>query len=220
MRTHDILIVIDMQKDFIDGVLGSKEAVAIIPAVNEKIKQYEAEGKCVIYTQDTHSLEYYPDSIEGKHLPVPHCIAGTEGWEIHPDIYIPKNYYKVTKLDFAFSDWIHEIDWFLYNPEEKTYRDFEICGVCTDICVVSNALELKREMECEVYVDANCCAGTSPEAHEAAIKVMKSCQINVENESDNENPDKCGNHCERCTNRTSTDSCICAWRKLTNRHKE
>ncbi|MBQ9062559.1 MAG: cysteine hydrolase [Eubacterium sp.] len=169
-----ILIVIDMQNDFIDAALGTPEAVKIVDAVKEKIRSYPVED--VIATMDTHT-ENYMNTQEGKYLPVPHCIKGTEGWKIRADI--------AELLDGAV---IYEKPTFgsiqlaadLAKLSEKEEIELELIGLCTDICVVSNALLLKAAMpEVKISVDASCCAGVTPEKHLAALETMRSCQIQV-----------------------------------------
>jgi nicotinamidase-related amidase len=166
-----ILVVVDMQKDFIDDALGTAEAVAIVPNVIEKIKEYENSDSLVIYTKDTH-LENYMDTREGKHLPVPHCIKGTEGHEI-PDEILRGHDLIIEKPTFGsveLVDYLAKIE----------FDEIELIGLCTDICVVSNALLIKaRFPEREVSVDSSCCAGVTPATHEAALTTMKMCQINV-----------------------------------------
>lgn len=165
----DTLIVIDMQNDFIDGALGSPEAVAIVPKVKEKIEEYRKHGKQIIFTQDTH-FDDYLETLEGQHLPVEHCIKDTHGWELADGIDIHDEDFWFHKYQFGVVDW-------LVAPIKG---DIEMVGLCTDICVISNALILKSQCrEREIIVDASCCAGTTPENHEAALRVMKSCQINV-----------------------------------------
>lgn len=168
------LIVIDMQNDFITGVLGSEEAVAILPNVKRKIDEYVASGNDVIFTCDTHD-EKYLETSEGKHLPVPHCIEGTHGWEIVDGLCRPGDMI-ITKPSFAWVDW-----WTLKGTHGfKNCDEIEIIGVCTDICVISNALFLKAYFpEINITVDASCCAGVTPESHAAALLTMKSCQINI-----------------------------------------
>ena len=162
------LIVIDMQNDFIDGALGTKEAQAIVPNVKKKIEEYESRGDEIIFTRDTHQSDYL-ETNEGKHLPVEHCIDGTYGWQISSELYLnPRPI--VDKPTFGNLNW-------------KTWFDFEeieLVGLCTDICVVSNALILKAMYpEINITVDASCCAGVTPESHKAALTTMKMCQINV-----------------------------------------
>ena len=166
-----ILIVVDMQKDFIDGALGTAEAVAIVPSVIEKIKEYENSDSQVLYTKDTH-FENYMDTREGRHLPVPHCIKGTAGHEI-PDEILRGHDLIIEKPTFGSTELVS----YLENIE---FDEVELIGLCTDICVVSNALLIKaRFPEREVSVDSSCCAGVTPATHEAALTTMKMCQINV-----------------------------------------
>ncbi len=170
-----ILIVIDMQNDFIDAALGTQEAVGIVEAVKEKIRSYPAAD--VIATMDTHG-DNYMNTQEGKYLPVPHCIKGTEGWQIRPDIAEllsgAKIYEKPTFGSTAMAADLKAIS-------EKGEIELELIGLCTDICVVSNALLLKATMpEVKISVDPACCAGVTPEKHLAALETMRSCQIQVE----------------------------------------
>jgi nicotinamidase/pyrazinamidase len=161
------LIVVDMQNDFIDGSLGTREAQAIVGKVKDKIKSYQENHGEIIFTRDTHTKDYL-NTNEGKHLPVEHCIAGTEGWRIADGLEIADAVY-IDKPTFGYMDWKH------YNLEEV-----EIVGLCTDICVVSNALIIKATYpEINVTVDASCCAGVTPETHKAALDTMKMCQVNV-----------------------------------------
>lgn len=169
-----ILIVIDMQNDFIDGALGTAEAQAIVESVKEKIRSYPAEN--VIATMDTH-FEDYMQTQEGKYLPVPHCIRGTKGWEIRSDIAGllegAQIYEKPTFGSMRLAQDMKAL-------ADKEEIEFEIVGLCTDICVVSNALLLKAAVpEVKISVDASCCAGVTPEKHEAALETMRSCQIQV-----------------------------------------
>ena len=169
-----LLIVIDMQNDFIDAALGTKEAVSIVDAVKEKIRSYPAED--VIATMDTHG-ENYMDTQEGKYLPVPHCIRGTEGWKIRPDIAELLKGAKIYEKP-TFGSVKMAAD--LKALSEKEEIELELIGLCTDICVVSNALLLKAAMpEVKISVDPACCAGVTPEKHEAALETMRSCQIQV-----------------------------------------
>lgn len=161
------LIVVDMQKDFIDGALGTKEAVAIVENVKEKIASYQAEGCEIIFTRDTHQTNYMSTN-EGKYLPVEHCIEGTDGWQIWEGLEVP-GAIVVNKPTFGYLNWKD------YNLEEV-----ELIGLCTDICVVSNALIIKALYpEIKVTVDASCCAGVTPESHEAALTTMKMCQVEI-----------------------------------------
>ena len=169
-----LLIVIDMQNDFIDAALGTKEAVSIVDAVKEKIRSYPAED--VIATMDTHG-ENYMDTQEGKYLPVPHCIRGTEGWKIRPDIEELLKGAKIYEKP-TFGSMKMAAD--LKALSEKEEIELELIGLCTDICVASNALLLKAVMpEVKISVDPACCAGVTPEKHEAALETMRSCQIQV-----------------------------------------
>ena len=172
-----ILIVIDMQNDFIDAALGSAEAVSIVEAVKDKIRSYPVSD--VIVTMDTHS-EQYMQTQEGKYLPVKHCIKGSDGWKLHPDIAKllegAKIYEKPTFGSIRMAE-------DLKNLSEKETIEIEMAGLCTDICVVSNALLLKAFMpEVKISVDASCCAGVTPEKHDAALETMRSCQIIITND--------------------------------------
>ena len=175
-QMRKILIIIDMQNDFIDAALGTKEAVAIVEAVKEKIRSFPAED--VIATMDTHD-EGYMQTQEGKNLPVMHCIKGTDGWKIRPDIAElltgAKIYEKPTFGSTALAADLKDLS-------EKEEIELELIGLCTDICVVSNALLLKATMpEVKITVDAACCAGVTPQKHLAALETMRSCQIDVKN---------------------------------------
>lgn len=161
------LIVVDMQNDFIDMALGTPEAVAIVPNVKAKIREYAERGDEIIFTRDTH-FENYLETLEGKNLPVPHCIKGTKGWEIADGLYVegPK---IIDKPNFGWPHW-----------DEEQLEDVEMIGLCTDICVVSNALIIKATFpDAHVKVDASCCAGVTVESHEAALKTMAMCQVEV-----------------------------------------
>lgn len=169
-----ILVVIDMQKDFIDGSLGTPEAVAIVPAVVEKIKSYSPED--VYATRDTHPKNYR-ETQEGKLLPVDHCIAHTPGWELCPEVApLISEDHIFDKPTFG-SVRLAEV---LKQENERCGGELEIelVGLCTDICVISNALLFKAEMpEVPISVNPACCAGVTPEKHEAALTTMQSCQI-------------------------------------------
>lgn len=171
-----ILIVVDMQNDFVSMALGTPEAQAIVSNVVEKIDAHRAEKSVVIFTKDTHNGDYM-ESLEGQKLPVPHCIACTEGWAIIPEIDT-KNDEVILKKTFGYDDWMGVIDSLIDDTDE-----IEICGLCTDICVISNALIIRALYpNMPITVDAKCCAGVTPEKHKAALEVMKSCQIDVINE--------------------------------------
>lgn len=174
-----LLVVVDMQNDFINGALGSEEAVAIVPNVVEKIKNWDGD---IICTQDTHGPDYM-ETREGKYLPVPHCIDGTVGHKIVNEVceaLFDKNtrgdsWHFVKKTTFGSIE-LPKIIGCIYEDVEY----IELIGVCTDICVVSNAMLLKTHFpEINIAVDASCCAGVTPEKHKAALGVMKSCQIDV-----------------------------------------
>ncbi len=169
------LIVVDMQKDFVDGSLGTKEAVAIVPNVCNKIKAFDGE---IFVTYDTH-FENYLNTAEGKKLPVEHCIKNTEGWALNKDVQDAlnsKEYKTVEKLTFGSVDLPNLIKDIADNEDFS----IELIGLCTDICVVSNALILKATFtENPISVDSSCCAGVTPESHDAALVTMRMCQINV-----------------------------------------
>ena len=161
------LIVVDMQNDFINMALGTAEALAIVPAVKAKIEAYARAGDEIIYTRDTHGEDYL-DTPEGKKLPVPHCIRGTMGWEIADGLYIPGSKI-IDKPNFGWPHW-----------NELELEEVELVGLCTDICVVSNALIIKAMFpNVRVSVDAACCAGVTPATHAAALQTMAMCQIEI-----------------------------------------
>lgn len=167
-----VLIVIDVQNDFVTGSLGTPEAQEIVPNIVKKVEEYRSRDDVIIFTTDTHYDDYL-GTPEGKKLPVPHCIVGTPGYEIIPELNAePSTMEKIyPKSTFGYR-------WNIC-PWICCY-DVEIMGVCTDICVVTNALVLKTYYpDIEITVDASCCAGTTPEKHKAALEVMKNCQINV-----------------------------------------
>ena len=171
----NLLIVVDMQKDFVDGALGTAEAVAIVENVCNKIQQCDGD---IIVTYDTHENNYMA-TREGKFLPVPHCIKGTVGWELDANVQQAlqgKNYHVIEKPTFgstALPEYVKKH----YSPEDLS---MELVGLCTDICVVSNALLLKAHFpQTDITVDSACCAGVTPESHNAALTTMKMCQITV-----------------------------------------
>lgn len=170
-----ILVVVDMQNDFVDGALGTKEAQAIVDNVAAKIKNFNGD---IYATYDTH-FEDYMNTAEGEKLPVPHCIRGTYGWELNKNVQNAldeKGYTKVEKVTFG-SVGLPQLITDTYNVAEI---EIELVGLCTDICVVSNALLLKAHFpEIEISVDSSCCAGVTPEKHKAALETMMSCQINI-----------------------------------------
>ena len=167
-----LLIVIDMQNDFIDAALGTKEAVAIVPTVQAKIKEYRDAGNMVVFTRDTHQKDYL-ETQEGKNLPIEHCIEGSAGWQI------------TDKLDVADSRIINKpsfgsVELADYVATLKDLEEVELVGLCTDICVISNAFILKAKMpELLISCDSNACAGVTPESHSNALAAMKMCQINI-----------------------------------------
>ena len=164
-------IVIDMQNDFVTGSLANPAAAKTIPFIKEQIQQYKEKGYQVIFTRDSHSEDYL-ETGEGKHLPVKHCIMYTKGWEIVPELMeeTDENTLFIDKLHFGYNGW----EEFIKEGDEVV-----ICGTCTDICVVSNSLALKAIEGVEVTVIADCCAGLTPESHEATLKVMECCQCNI-----------------------------------------
>ena len=170
---QNILLVIDMQNDFIDGALGTPEAVAIVPKVREKIRSFDGT---VLFTRDTHG-ENYMETQEGKNLPVPHCIRGTDGWQIRPELEELRVTEPIDKGTFG-SDELGKILRDL--NDEDPIGSITVIGLCTDICVISNALLAKAFLpEVPIEVDASCCAGVTPESHENALKAMASCQIRI-----------------------------------------
>ena len=170
---QNILLVIDMQNDFIDGALGTKEAVAIVPAVKTKIENFD--GK-VLFTRDTHET-CYMETQEGKNLPVPHCIRGTDGWQIRPELDALRTTEAIDKPTFGSK----ELGTILTEMNEKDeIGSITLIGLCTDICVISNAMLVKAFLpEVPIIVDSACCAGVTPESHENALKAMQVCQIKV-----------------------------------------
>lgn len=169
------LVVVDMQKDFVDGALGTKEACGIVPAAVEKIRGFGGE---IFVTYDTH-YENYMETAEGKKLPVSHCIKGTPGWELDKDIAAAlegREYTPVEKKTFGSVD----LPGMIYKAAGGEDFSIELIGLCTDICVISNALILKANFpEACIAIDEKCCAGVTPEKHDAAVETMKSCQIDV-----------------------------------------
>ena len=166
-----LLIVVDMQNDFITGSLGTPEAQAIVPNVKAKIEEYKANGDEIIFTRDTHSADYL-ETQEGKRLPVKHCINGTWGWIVADEVNYPE-YDCINKHNFGYDRWDCWIS-------EKEIYQIELVGLVSDICVISNALVLKALFpEIPIIIDSTCCAGSTPEKHIAALETMKSCQIAV-----------------------------------------
>lgn len=173
-----ILVVVDMQNDFIDAALGTAEAQAIVPAVVERIRQCREAGWTLIATLDTHGPDYM-NTPEGKKLPVPHCIKGTPGWQLNADVaaalgsdilLLEKPTFGSTQLPWLISD----------LAQDSEHLTIELLGLCTDICVVSNALLLKAHfLHADIAVRRSCCAGVTPTTHEAALATMGCCQIDI-----------------------------------------
>ncbi len=167
-----ILIVVDMQNDFIDGALGTKEAEKIVANVQEKIDTYRNNGDIVIFTRDTH-LENYLETQEGKNLPVKHCIKDSFGWQISDKLDVA-NSTIVDKPSFGSMELVD------FVSKIENFTEIELVGLCTDICVISNAFILKAAFpETLISVDSSCCAGVTPESHNRALESMKTCQIMV-----------------------------------------
>ena len=163
------LIVVDMQKDFIDGALGTKEAEAIVQKVADKIKTCRKEGAQIIFTRDTHQTNYL-ETQEGRNLPVEHCIEGSEGWEISKELEVLPEDEIINKVTFGY----------VWSKDMIKGDEIEIVGLCTDICVISNALVLKAVLpETPITVDSSCCAGVTPQSHNNALEAMKMCQISI-----------------------------------------
>ena len=173
---QDILIVVDMQNDFIDGALGTAEAVAIVPKVVEKVRGFKGT---VIFTRDTHD-ENYMQTQEGRNLPVPHCIKGSHGWEVCPALEPLRTGLTIDKPTFGSA----ELGRLLLELDAKEpVGSIALVGLCTDICVISNAMIAKAFLpEVPVTVDAACCAGVTPESHRTSLSAMKMCQVRIENE--------------------------------------
>ena len=169
----ELLVVVDMQDDFVFGALGTMEARAVLPAVKRKAEEARRSGKRVVFTRDTHGEDYL-STQEGKRLPVLHCLRKTKGWEIVECLYFQgeKIFDKPSFCSLSLAEF----------AAAERYERVELVGVCTDICVVSNALILKAFLpEAEIVVDAECCAGSTPENHLAALKTMRCCQIETKN---------------------------------------
>ncbi len=166
-----LLVVVDMQTDFVDGALGSPDACAIVDNVVAKVKACKAEGCDIVFTRDTHQPNYM-ETMEGKHLPVVHCVEGTPGWEVIPALSTLVTD-VIDKPTFGSTDLVKYV-------ANGAYDEIELVGLCTDICVVSNALLLKANFpETTFVVDSTCCAGVTKESHEAALTTMRMCHIDV-----------------------------------------
>lgn len=167
---EQILVVVDMQNDFIDGALGTKEAAAIVDKVREKMKTFDGE---IVFTRDTHTEDYL-ETQEGKCLPVKHCIRGSKGWKITEQLNVPSEAKIFDKPAFG------SVELASYLKGKEGLKRVELVGLCTDICVISNAMLVKAFLpEVEVLVDASCCAGVTPKSHENALEAMKMCQITI-----------------------------------------
>lgn len=171
---RQILVVIDMQKDFIDGALGTPEARAVLPRVVELVRNWH--GDRIYATRDTHGEDYL-QTAEGRALPVPHCIQNTPGWQLHPELApLLQNAMVIDKPSFGSLELAERL------AAEEGPISIELVGLCTDICVVSNALLLKARLpEVPISVDAACCAGVTPESHQAALATMRMCQVDIYN---------------------------------------
>ena len=182
-----LLICIDVQNSFIDGELGSEQAVDTVPNIVKKIEEFN--NGIIITTQDTHETTYM-ETPEGKSLPVPHCIRGSEGWLLNSNIVNTINSrislegvstFNVQKPTFGSIELANIVNNLVRSTDEDV--NIEICGFCTDICVVSNAMLIKTMLydlnRVNISIIKDCCAGVTPEKHNAALEVMKSCQINV-----------------------------------------
>ena len=179
----NLLIVGDMQRDFVSGALGSEQARAIVPAVCARIQQAKAENTQVVFTLDTHE-DNYMDTREGRFLPVPHCIRDTSGWALEPEIAkeCTRGMMSFEKPTFGSTALCEYVCALAADKGAIAGRGFsvELCGVCTDICVVSNALLIKAALpEADLTVNSALCAGVTPQKHEAALETMRSCQIKV-----------------------------------------
>lgn len=169
-----ILVVVDMQNDFISGALGTKEAQAIVPKVREKIQNFDG---WVYFTMDTHGEDYL-STQEGRNLPVKHCVKGTWGWKLNPQIDQVRQSTPVEKNTFGSKGLADVLK--ARNTYEEPLEEIQLVGVCTDICVISNALLVKAFCpEAAVSVRASCCAGVTPHSHETALAAMRACQIDI-----------------------------------------
>ena len=176
---QDILVVVDMQNDFVDGALGTAEAVAVVPRVVRRVEEAVRQGEAIYFTRDTHQADYL-STLEGGKLPVSHCIQGSQGWEIIPQLeayslnrpIVDKPVFGSTRLGELLQT---------ANTAEPI-RQITLIGLCTDICVISNALLLKAYLpQVPIFVDAACCAGVTPESHDIALTAMRACQIDILN---------------------------------------
>ena len=171
----ELLVVVDMQNDFVTAALGTEEAVKIVGNVAEKVREAREKGADLVFTMDTHGRDYL-ETQEGRNLPVPHCIKGTEGWKIIPELQDETGDGVVLEKPSFGSAELADL------AKERGYAKIRLIGVCTDICVITNALLLKTALpEAKISVDASCCAGVTPQSHKNALEAMKMCQIQIEN---------------------------------------
>ena len=174
--SNDYLLVIDMQNDFVDGALGTPEAQAIVTDVVQRARAFEG---AVVFTLDTHGADY-AHTQEGTKLPVAHCIKGTHGWELAPALEEVRESRGARVFEKPTFGSVELARWLAAENERRVITSIELCGLCTDICVVSNALLVKAELpEVPIRVDARLCAGVTPASHEAALATMRSCQVEV-----------------------------------------
>ena len=168
-----LLVVVDMQNDFVTDALGTKEAISIVPYVVGKVVEAVNAGHTIVFTQDTHT-EDYMNTQEGRNLPVPHCVKGSEGWQIIPQLLeYTAGRLCLEKPTFGSTALAH------YAAKEG-FEEIELIGLCTDICVISNAMLLKAALpETPIFIDSACCAGVTPASHANALEAMKMCQITV-----------------------------------------
>lgn len=175
---NKLLVVVDMQNDFIDGVLGSPEAQAIVPKVVERVEQAVKKREKIIFTKDTHSIFTYAKSEEGAHLPIPHCIFPTSGWHIHDAL---RDYAQISQTVWKYTfgyDW----EGIKEDFENEDIDEIEIVGLDTDFCVLANAMTLKAAFpEAHIVINAACCAGSTPEWHEKALDMLEHCHCEIIN---------------------------------------
>ena len=176
MNGKKVLFVIDMQVDFVTGALENGEAQKIIGKIAEKIKAYKEAGDYVFFTRDTHG-ENYMETQEGRLLPVPHCLEGSDGWQIVDELREFAT--KENTLDKPSFGSLELPKW-VYKMTDGNFDEMEFCGVCTDICVISNAMIMKAAYpELTLTVDSSCCAGVTPESHQTALNAMAACQMMI-----------------------------------------
>lgn len=183
MEKRKILVVIDAQNDFIDGSLRNEEAIKATPKIVEKINEFD--GKYILVTKDTHDANYL-QTKEGQKLPVVHCVKGTEGWNLNSNIQSALNDAEAKGVQVLYFEKptfgsVEMMDFVSMDEDFEGNLDIEICGFCTDICVLSNAMLLKAALynRANISIIEDCCAGVTPQTHSAALTAMKSCQINV-----------------------------------------